>query len=105
MLMPTDLPLPSTAPLLPASIIPGPPPVTTANPSSAIILPNLRASSYHLVPSGNLAEPKNETVFLKSAKNCQPSINSEIILKTLQCKEVLKSSSPFFSAFGNFDAG
>src|SRR3989338_251325 len=105
MFSPIELPPPSTAPRFPASIMPGPPPVTTANPASVAIFPNLRASSHHFAPGGDLVEPKNETVFLKSAKNCQPSTNSESILNTRQCNDFLKSSPCLGLCTGNFDAG
>src|SRR3989338_9144117 len=95
----------STAPWLPACIIPGPPPVTIEKPFLTNNEPSLRASSYHLLPSSNLADPKIVTVILKSAKNCQPKISSDRILRTRQWMEALKSPWGSFSAWGNFEAG
>ena len=61
MLKPTESPPASLQPRFAASITPGPPPVTTANPASANARPVARALSYVGVPSSTRAEPKIET--------------------------------------------
>src|SRR6185437_3577713 len=79
MLKPTESPPPSRQPRFAASITPGPPPVTTAQPASAKSRAVSRASSYDLDSSGARAEPKQETAgrsirwtASKPAKNSLP---------------------------------
>src|SRR3989344_3239733 len=102
---PMDSPFCSKAPRFPPSMIHGPPPVTTPKPFLASISPNFLASSYQRFPSGKRAEPKKVTVFLKSAKNCQPSTNSDIMRNTLQWKEERKSVGCLLTSIGNLEAG
>ena len=61
MLKPTERPPPSWQPRFAASITPGPPPVTTAQPARANSVAVARAASYGPLPSATRAEPKNET--------------------------------------------
>ena len=58
---PTESPPPSRQPRFAASINPGPPPVTTAQPASAKSRAVSRASSYGRDPAGARADPKHET--------------------------------------------
>src|SRR4051794_4273686 len=58
---PTERPPPSRQPRFAASITPGPPPVTTAQPASPKSRAVSRASSYAGDPSRDRAEPKQET--------------------------------------------
>ena len=80
---PTESPPPSRQPRFAASITPGPPPVTTAQPASAKSRAVSRASSYGRDPSGARADPKHETAgrsirstASKPEKNSRP-ISSE----------------------------
>src|SRR6266487_3617946 len=83
MLKPTERPPASFAPRFAASITPGPPPVTTAQPCAANKRPASRARSYTGSPSRMRAEPKMVTAgrsIDSTASN--PARNSSAIMAT-----------------------
>ena len=83
MLKPTDRPPPSCAPRFAASITPGPPPVTTAQPASAKLRPTARAASYGSLSSSTRAEPNSATAGRSiSATFSKPARNSAAIFAT-----------------------
>ena len=79
MFSPTDVEPPSLAPRFAASMIPGPPPVMIAMPSSLSSRATARASSYCGSPSGTRADPKIETAQPRSSKSAKPRSNSRPI--------------------------
>src|SRR6185437_4414402 len=79
MLQPIDRPCPMRAPLLPASMMPGPAPVMIANPTSA----NNRAVSFAAAYCGSSgptrADPNKVTAFSTVASVSKPSMNSDMM--------------------------
>ena len=79
MLQPIDRPPPRRAPLLPASIMPGPAPVMIANPASASSFAVSTARSY-VGSSGPIrADPKMVTALSTDARVSKPSMNSPMM--------------------------
>src|SRR6476469_176638 len=99
MLKPTDSPPPSLQPRLEASMTPGPPPVTTAQPASPNLRPTMRASSYGLLPSATRAEPKSATAgrSIRSTFS-SPARNSAAIFATDCSMGEVPSSRIFLSS-------
>src|SRR5712691_2540406 len=84
MFRPTDSPRPSRAPLLAASIVPGPPPVMMAKPRRASSAARPRAASYMGSGGRTRAEPKKVTAGPSVASASKPATNSAWILSTRQ---------------------
>jgi hypothetical protein len=81
---PTLTPPASLAPLLAASMTPGPPPVITANPASASLRPASSATAYDGFSGLVRAEPKTLIAGPSSASAPNPSTNSAWIRSTRQ---------------------
>src|SRR5512145_3431126 len=91
---PTEMPPFSRAPLLAASMIPGPPPVTTAKPACARAQPSSSARAY-IGSSGVVrAEPKTEIAGPSSARAPKPSTNSDWIRMTRHGSVCTQSLGP-----------
>src|SRR5438045_1955636 len=84
MFKPTESPRPSRAPLLAASIVPGPPPVMTAKPRRASSAERARAASYIGSGGRTRAEPKKVTAGPIVASASKPATNSAWIRSTRQ---------------------
>src|SRR5205823_9120123 len=84
MFKPTESPRPSRAPLLAASIVPGPPPVMTAKPRRASSADRARAASYIGWGGRTRAEPKKVTAGPSVASASKPATNSAWIRSTRQ---------------------
>ena len=82
MFSPTEADLPSNAPLLAASMMPGPPPEITANPESDSRRASSIVRSYQKLPGRMRALPKIDTAGRTSASFSVASMNSEIIPST-----------------------
>src|ERR1700674_3235272 len=84
MLRPTESPRPSRAPILAASMVPGPPPVMMAKPRRASSAAKARAASYIGSGGRTRAEPKNVTAGPTVASASKPATNSAWIRSTRQ---------------------
>src|ERR1041384_7797765 len=84
MLRPTASPLPSNAPLLVASMRPGPPPLTTENPASESRRAVSSASFQYGVPGFTRALPNTETAGWIPTVRSVASTNSAIMPNTRQ---------------------
>src|SRR6202165_38717 len=84
MLRPTESPRPSRAPMLAASMVPGPPPVMMAKPRRASSVASARAASYIGSGGRTRAEPKNVTAGPTLASASKPATNSAWIRSTRQ---------------------
>src|SRR5688572_19305384 len=84
MLRPTASPLPSKAPLLVASIRPGPPPLTTEKPASDSRRAVSSASFQYCVPGLTRALPNTETAGWMPTRRSVASTNSAIMPNTRQ---------------------
>src|SRR5690606_20228458 len=93
MLQPTESAPASLAPLLAASMIPGPPPVMIASPDSPSSLAVSTHASYWGWPGGTRADPKMLTAspILDSSSN--PSTNSPMIRKTRHASSLMSRPS------------
>ena len=76
---PIDMPPASRAPLLHASMIPGPPPVMTAYPARANPAPVASAAAYIGSPGFVRADPNIDTASPTSANASNPATNSDVI--------------------------
>src|SRR5439155_26268503 len=94
MLRPTDSPRPSRAPILAASIVPGPPPVMTAKPRRASSAARARAASYIGSGGRTRAEPKKVTAGPSVASASKPATNSAWIRSTRQGSLSRNSGAP-----------
>ncbi len=81
---PTETPPASRAPLLAASMAPGPPPVMTANPASTSALPSSTPVWYSKDSGPVRAEPKTLMALPSSASAPNPSTNSDWMRMTRQ---------------------
>ena len=79
---PTDTPSASSAPRLPASMMPGPPPVMTVAPASTMRRAMSTANAYSGVSSRRRADPKIEIAGPSSASVPNPSTNSDWMRRT-----------------------
>src|ERR1700736_98076 len=93
-LRPTDSPRPSRAPLLAASIVPGPPPVMIAKPRRASSAASWRAASYIGSGGRTRAEPKKVTAGPTVASASKPATNSAWIRSTRQGSLSRNSGAP-----------
>src|SRR5699024_10802925 len=84
----------SEAPLLTASIVPGPPPVIAANPCAPSAAPSLRPVSYSVLSRGVRAEPNTVTARGTSANALNPSTNSDWIRNTRHGSVCTQSVGP-----------
>ena len=82
MLQPIDMPPASRAPLLAASMIPGPPPVMIAKPARACRRATSSAMRYCGSSGATRAEPKTVTALSRDARRSKPSTNSATIRMT-----------------------
>ena len=89
---PTDIPPACLAPLFAASMIPGPPPVITAKPSSASAAPISSACWYSFEPRLARALPNTVTARGKPARAPKPSTNSAWMRSTRWSVVLLFSS-------------
>src|SRR5438128_758344 len=94
MFRPTDRPRPSRAPLLAASMVPGPPPVMMAKPRRASSAANRRAASYMGSGGRTRAEPKKVTAGPTVARASKPATNSAWIRSTRQGSLSRNSGAP-----------
>src|SRR4249919_4303421 len=76
---PIEVPPASRAPLLQASMIPGPPPVMTAYPARANSAAVASAAAYIGSPGFVRADPNIDTANPTSAKASNPATNSDVI--------------------------
>ena len=91
---PTLTPPASLAPLLAASMLPGPPPVITAKPASASLRPASSACAYDGWSAGVRAEPKTAIAGPSSASAPKPSTNSAWIRSTRHGSACTQSEGP-----------
>src|SRR4029077_10746741 len=84
MFRPTESPRPSRAPMLAASIVPGPPPVITAKPRRESSAARARALSYIGSGGRTRAEPKKVTAGPRVASASNPATNSAWMRSTRQ---------------------
>src|SRR6516164_523398 len=91
---PTDIPRALAAPLLAASMIPGPPPVITAYPARASPAVIRVARSYCGVPAWAREEPNTDTALPSSASRPNPSTNSAWIRSTRHGSVCTQSLGP-----------
>src|SRR5215831_1748828 len=91
---PTEIPRELAAPLLAASMIPGPPPVITAYPALTRPAEIRVASSYCAVPSRARDEPNIDTAMPSPASRPNPSTNSAWIRSTRQGSVCTQSLGP-----------
>ena len=91
---PTLTPPASLAPLLAASIAPGPPPVMTAKPASTSAPPSCSAWAYDGWSAGVRAEPKTAIAGPSSASAPKPSTNSAWIRSTRHGSVCTQSLGP-----------
>src|SRR2546423_503117 len=94
MFRPTERPRPSRAPLLAASIVPGPPPVMMAKPRRASSAASARAASYIGSGGRTRAEPKKERAGPGGASASRPATNSAWIRSTRQGSLSRNSGAP-----------
>src|SRR5260370_15102678 len=94
MLSPTESPRPSRAPMLAASIVPGPPPVMMAKPRRASSAASARAASYIGSGGRTRAEPKKVTAGPSVASASKPATNSAWIRSTRQGSLSRNSGAP-----------
>src|ERR1700686_2034700 len=94
MFRPTDSPPPSRAPLLAASMVPGPPPVMTAKPRRASSAASARAASYIGSGGRTRAEPKKVTAGPSVASASKPATNSAWMRSTRQGSLSRNSGAP-----------
>lgn len=92
------MPFASRAPLLAASMAPGPPPVITAKPASTSARPIRTPASYSGVPAGVRAEPKTLIALGSSASAPKPSTNSDWMRMTRHGSVWTHSESPAVSS-------
>ena len=91
---PTDSPPASLAPLLAASMIPGPPPVMTAQPARASAPPSCSAMAYSGRSRAVRALPNTLTARGISASWPKPSTNSDWIRMTRHGSVCTQSDGP-----------
>ena len=95
---PTETPPASAAPLLAASMMPGPPPVMIAYPARARPPATSSASWYSSLPRWARAEPKTDTATPSSASRPKPSTNSAWMRMTRQGSVCTQSVGPRLSS-------
>src|SRR3954467_5707978 len=95
---PTETPPASDAPLLAASITPGPPPVITAYPAPTSFRPHSSAAAY--IGSSGLvrADPNTQIAAPSSASMPNPSMNSDWIRSTRHGSVCTQSDGPRLSS-------
>jgi len=91
---PTLTPPACEAPLLAASIAPGPPPVITAKPASASFRPSASASAYSGWSADVRAEPNTLIAGPSSASAPKPSTNSDWMRSTRHGSVCTQSLGP-----------
>ena len=79
MLQPIETPPASDAPMLAASMMPGPPPVMTPKPSATSSRAVSRAAAYAGSSAGVRADPNTATATPTSASWSKPSTNSPVM--------------------------
>src|SRR5260370_4857683 len=94
MFNPTERPRPSRAPMLAASIVPGPPPVMMPKPRRASSAASARAASYIGSGGRTRAEPKKVTAGPTAASASKPATNSAWIRSTRQGSLSRNSGGP-----------
>ena len=95
--------MPSTAPLLPASMIPGPPPVIMPKPSSARRLATSTVSLYSLRSGVTRAEPKMEMQFAETLFRVSRAVTVSAMMRKVRQDSVVtlvRSSMMFWETSG-----